>query len=81
MKALHSAFCFCDNTSEAFKSYISYSHHQNTTNLVSDEQYIDHFEEVYVAAAMHHEFLWHKKEMERRSIQDARVESLKVFTA
>ncbi len=30
---------------------------------------------------MHDEFLWHKKEMERHRIQDARVESLKAFTA
>jgi hypothetical protein len=55
--------------------------HQNTTNLVSDEYKIDHLEEVYVAAGMYDEFLWHKKALERRRIQDARVESLKAFTA
>ncbi len=55
--------------------------HKKTTNQVSDEYNIDHLEEVCVSAGMYDEFLWHKKEMERRRIQDARVESLKAFTA
>ena len=55
--------------------------HQNTTNQVSDEYNIDHLEEVYMSVGMHDKFLLDKKEMERRRIQDARVESHKAFTA
>ena len=55
--------------------------HQNTTTQVSDEYNIDHLEEAYISAGMHDRFLLDKKEMERRRIQDARVESLKAFTA
>ena len=48
-----------------------------TTYQVSNEYNIDHLEEVYVST----KFLLDKKEMERRRIQDARVESHKAFTA
>jgi hypothetical protein len=48
---------------------------------VSDEYNIDHLEEAYMSVGMHDAFLLDKKEMERRRIQDARVESHKAFTA
>jgi hypothetical protein len=48
---------------------------------VSDEYNIDHLEEVYMSMDMHDKFLLAKEEMKRRKIQDARIESLKAFTA
>ncbi len=52
-----------------------------TTNQGSDKYNIDHLEEVYMSMDIYDRFLLSKEEMKRRKIQDARIESLKAFTA